>query len=146
MSGPDKPKTAGSLGARSLGAAVYVADLERVTRFYTQVFGLAVEDRQSGFAVLNAGGWRLYLVAMPADVVAEYGPSDPPQRREDTALKMIFGVSDLARARELVAARGGELNGPDSEWVMGTDRVCDGHDCEGNVFQVRTSTQGHGPG
>jgi predicted enzyme related to lactoylglutathione lyase len=145
MNGPDKPKTSESLGAqsldaRSLGAAIYVADLERVTRFYTQVFGLEVEDRQSGFAVLNTSGWRLYLVAMPPEVVAEFGPSDPPERREDTALKLIFGVSDLAGTRERVAANGGTLNAPDGEWVMGADRVCDGHDCEGNVFQVRTPT------
>jgi len=140
MNGPDKPAATRSVTGRSLGAAVYVADLERVTHFYTEVFGLEVEDRQSGFAVLSAAGWRLYLVAMPAELIAEFGPSDPPQRREDTALKLIFEVSDLAETRAQAAALGGELNGPAAEWVMGQDRVCDGHDCEGNVFQVRTTT------
>jgi predicted enzyme related to lactoylglutathione lyase len=76
---------------------------------------------------------------MPVELVIEFGPSDPPQRREDTALKLIFGVSDLVETREQVAANGGELNGPGAAWVMGTDRVCDGHDCEGNVFQVRAA-------
>jgi predicted enzyme related to lactoylglutathione lyase len=132
MDGSHKPQP-----ANPAGAAIYVSDLERVTHFYTEVFGLAPQERQSGFAVLRAGEWRLYLVAMPPDLVAEFGPSDPPVRREDTALKLIFQVDDIELVRAAVGRHGGELNSTDAEWVMGAELVCDGHDCEGNVFQVR---------
>jgi predicted enzyme related to lactoylglutathione lyase len=132
MDGSHKPQP-----ANPVGAAIYVSDLERVTHFYSEVFGLAPEERQSGFAVLRAGDWRLYLVAMPPELVAEFGPNDPPVRREDTALKLIFQVGDIEVVRQRVAQRGGELNSSDAEWVMGAELVCDGHDCEGNVFQVR---------
>jgi hypothetical protein len=29
------------------------------------------------------------------------------------------------------------LNPPDAEWLFEGSRVCDGHDPEGNVFQLR---------
>ena len=38
------------------------------------------------------------------------------------------------------ARLGGELNPPDREWQLGSERICDGVDPEGNVFQVRAET------
>ena len=40
-------------------------------------------------------------------------------------------------ARSLVVELGGGLNGPESEWRFQDCRVCDGHDPEGNVIQLR---------
>jgi predicted enzyme related to lactoylglutathione lyase len=73
----------------------------------------------------------------PARIAEQIQIASPPVRREDTAVKLWFAVPSLAAARSLVARLGGELNGPEREWQFEGDRVCDGHDPEGNVFQLR---------
>lgn len=45
----------------------------------------------------------------------------------------------MTEAAPTWARLGGELNPPDQEWQLGTTRICDGHDPEGNVFQVRAA-------
>ncbi len=74
---------------------------------------------------------------------ATTGIADPPVRREDAAIKLMFPVPSIGDARALAARLGGELNPPDREWQFGAYRVCDGHDSEGNVFQVRASESSH---
>ena len=63
--------------------------------------------------------------------------SDPPVRREETPIKLVLPVRDLGGARTAAAALGGVVDGPEREWEFQGHRVVDGHDPEGNVFQVR---------
>jgi hypothetical protein len=56
-------------------------------------------------------------------------------------VKLCFGVHGMARARALAAQFGGELNGPEREWEFRGRQVCDGHDPEGNVIQVRAEAR-----
>ena len=55
--------------------------------------------------------------------------STPPEPREETPLKLIFTVPDLAAERTRLAALGIEL----IERPWGT---CDGMDPEGNIFTI----------
>jgi len=119
------------------GAVVYAKDLARVSRFYAQVAGLDIVHEVADHAVLESGDCELVVVAIPAAIAAGIHIATPPVRRENTALKLVFRVDDLAAARALAEAAGGALNPPEREWDFQGARVCDGHDPEGNVFQLR---------
>jgi hypothetical protein len=64
----------------------------------------------------------------------------PPEPREDTALKLVFGVENIARARRRAAELGGAVKAAEREWDFEGAKVCDGYDPEGNVFQLRQAS------
>jgi len=121
------------------GAVVYAKDVERVGHFYSQVAGLPVVHREQGFQVLQSAACQLVVVATAPAIAAQITVESPPVRREDTAVKLCLAVSSIEVARAVAAKCGGELNGPQGEWEFQGDPVCDGHDPEGNVIQVRAS-------
>ena len=128
----------GSTWPPGLSGVVYVLDLDRMTAFYEAVCGLSVVDRADGdFVTLETPTLSLSLVQAPAWLAAEFVLSDPPERREDAALKLSFPVASLARARELAPGLGGLVDSPDSEWEFRGMRVCHGQDPEGNVVSFR---------
>ncbi len=122
------------------GAVLFVKDVARLSAFYAAVAGLAVTESGETWARLGAGAFELVVHGIPPHIAATFEISIPPARREDAAIKLVFPVASIADARAIAAQLGGELNPPDREWQLGTFRVCDGHDPEGNVFQVRAST------
>lgn len=119
------------------GVVIYAKDLARVGRFYEQVAGLRVTHAEDDHVVLESGAFQLVLVAVPERLAASIELTDPPRRREDTAIKPVFVVTNLAAARETAPALGGQLLPPAREWSFQGMRVCDGHDPEGNVVQFR---------
>lgn len=121
----------------SLGAVVYCLDLGRMRRFYRD--GLLLEETQvdDGFVMLATGAGVLTLVQAPEWLVAEYPLAEPPERREDTPIKLSFPTPTIESARERAASHGGSIDDPSKEWSMGEIVVCDGVDPEGNVIQVR---------
>ena len=114
-------------------AMIFVKDMERMTRFYRDGLGLTLlaEESAEGWVVLDAGGARLALHAIPAGIAAGIAISDPPEARDDTALKLVFATDELTAACERLEAHGAVMSRPFG------DRRCDGLDPEGNVFQVR---------
>ena len=121
----------------TLGAVIYVKDLERLTKFYRQVVGLEVAHTESTFVVLESPIFQLVLHSIPAAVATSINISSPPIRREDTAVKLVLPVSSIKSARTEALALGGEVNPPEREWQFQGCLVCDGHDPEGNVIQFR---------
>ena len=123
----------------SIDAVVYAADLPRMTDFYRAVLALTVTHAESDHVVLASQSGALTLVEIPAHIAATFTISEPPERRDDQAIKLSFPVASLRAARELAAEYGGVIDPADREWQYATSRVCDGHDPEGNVLQVRES-------
>lgn len=119
------------------GAVLFVKDVSRLTAFYAEVVGLPVTESGKTWARLGTGAFELVVHGIPPHIAATFEISTPPQRREDAAIKLIFPVANIAVARATTARLGGAMNPPDREWQLGALRVCDGHDPEGNVFQVR---------
>jgi predicted enzyme related to lactoylglutathione lyase len=119
------------------GAVLYALNLETLAAFYADVFGFAVVERGEGFAVLERGGFELVVQAVPAAIAASIALADPPRRRTQTPLKLVFVVADLDAARAATERRAGTLDPPEREWRFHHWRVVDGHDPEGNVFQLR---------
>ena len=119
------------------GAVLYAKDIVRVSAFYAEVAGMAITHAEKDFITLESPVFQFVVVAMPASIAATIEIATPPVRREDTPIKLIFGVQSISAARATAARLGGELNGPEREWQFQGERVCDGHDPEGNVVQFQ---------
>jgi predicted enzyme related to lactoylglutathione lyase len=119
------------------GAVLYAKDLRQLVQFYTAVAGLDLHKMEEGFAVLGREPSQLVIVRIPKRIGATIQIATPPERREDTPLKLVFAAEDIARARIRAAELGGSLNAVEREWEFEGAKVCDGCDPEGNVFQLR---------
>lgn len=119
------------------GAVVYAKDVSRVRAFYEAVVGFAATELASDHVVLRLPAFELVIVEIPRAIADSFEIAAPPLRRSDTAIKLVFPVDGIAAARTLARRHGGELDPPEKEWVFQTFRVCDGHDPEGNVIQLR---------
>lgn len=118
-------------------AVLYAKDIARVGDFYVHVAGLRPAHEAQDHRVLASAAFQLVVVEVPPGIAATIHLTEPPQRRENTAVKLVFPVASLAAARQVAPAHGGRLNTPGREWVFQGSRVCDGEDPEGNVVQFR---------
>ena len=120
-----------------LSAVVYAKDLDRVGAFYAAVLDIAVPARDGSYLLLESGAVHLVVLEMPAPLARDIVVTDPPERRTDTAVKLVFPVDSIARIREVADSLGGTVDSERHEWRFQDTRVCDGHDPEGNVIQLR---------
>jgi predicted enzyme related to lactoylglutathione lyase len=118
------------------GAVVYAKDLAKVAAFYESVAGLTVESSDDGYVMLGAPHVQISLVQIPDDIARTIQIDVPPERRADTALKLLIPVAEIAAAREAALEAGGGVDPPDREWSFEGFARCDGYDPEGNVIQL----------
>ncbi|MDE3071659.1 MAG: VOC family protein [Pseudomonadota bacterium] len=118
-------------------AVLYAKDMAKVGDFYTKVAGLCVTHEEQGHIVLESDAFQLVVVAVPRKLASTIHVAEPPQRRENTVVKLVFPVASIAAAREAAQAHGGQVDFPGREWLFQGSRVCDGQDPEGNVVQFR---------
>jgi len=118
------------------GAVLYAKDLPRLVEFYTEMTGLQLRTTQDEFAVLG-GEPQLVIVRIPQHIAESISVETPPVRREGTPIKLVFAIPDLAAARRSAPKRGGAVKPAEHEWIFEGVKVCDGHDPEGNIFQLR---------
>lgn len=120
-----------------VGAVLYAKDLDRLVEFYSSVAGTEVQSIEKGFAILGSGPSQFVIVRIPKRISDTVDIATPPEPREDTPLKLVFGVADIADARDRAAKLGGAMNAAEREWEFEGAKVCDGYDPEGNIFQLR---------
>jgi predicted enzyme related to lactoylglutathione lyase len=120
-----------------IGAVLYAKDLDRLVEFYSSVTGIAPRSVDKGFAVLGASPSQFVILRIPKRIADAIDMPAPPEPREDTPIKLVFGVEDIAHARDRAAELGGAMNAAEREWEFEGAKVCDGYDPEGNVFQLR---------
>ena len=120
-----------------IGAVLYAKDLDRLVEFYSSVAGIEPQAVEKGFAILGSRPSQFVILRIPKRIADTIDIATPPEPREDTPLKLVFGVEDIAHARELAAGLGGAIGPANREWEFEGAKVCDGHDPEGNVFQLR---------
>lgn len=121
------------------GAVLYAKDMRRLAAFYSAVAGLVEVQRERDFTLLENRAAQLTIVAVPERIAAKIEIASPPRRRQETPVKLFFVVASVDAIREVVAELGGALDPREREWKFRSWRVCDGHDPEGNVFQLRES-------
>ena len=117
------------------GVVVYAKDMERLAHFYSEVLNLREQHRAADWVVLESSAWQLVVHAIPAEIAARISITQPPQRRDNLALKFFATVPSLADAAALVARLGGDLF--NDVWRGPGHNICNAMDCEGNVFQLR---------
>lgn len=127
----------------AVGLVLYARHLSHVGRFYATVAGMDETQREQDFVVLERDAFQLVVVAVPDDIGRRIVIDEPPRRRTDTPVKPVFVVRDIEALRELVAELGGALDPSEKTWRFGCWRVLDGHDPEGNVFQLREGNRPH---
>ena len=113
-------------------AMIFVKRMDLMTTFYRDGLGLKVLPKKSeeGFVVFDAGGVTLALHAIPGPIAKTIEIGDPPVARSDTAIKLLFEVSNVEEARIHLARHGAIMSEPHG-WGG-----CDGTDPEGNVFMI----------
>jgi predicted enzyme related to lactoylglutathione lyase len=129
----------------SMTATIYAIDLARMTEFYCRVLEISiVESLDDDFATLASAdrAIEISIVAIPRHIADEITFDDPVAPRVETAIKLSFVVDDLDACRTHAVSLGGALRVADEGWVWNGFTHCDGHDPEGNVFQVRSPASG----
>jgi predicted enzyme related to lactoylglutathione lyase len=120
-----------------VAVVIYAKDIVAVSEFYAAVLAAPDTRREEDHVVLETPECQLVVLAIPAPIAADIVITNPPSRRSETPLKLAFPVDSIAASRSTAAQHGGQIDPPDHEWQFGDDRVCDGHDPEGNVLQLR---------
>jgi len=121
------------------GAMLYVRDLERMTRFYSDMLGIeaTIQSWTSTLAIFDTGDVRFALHAIPAGILENIEIACPPVPREHEPVKLIFEVKDVEDERERLEPLGARtLRRP---WQQ-SGEACDAVDPEGNIFQLCSST------
>ena len=115
------------------GLVIYSSSIHRLAEFYCHVFGFEVFENDESYALLMAGNFELVLLETEASKRA----LSKDKAREDTPIKPTFFIdAPLELMSEKIKQKGGAIYQPKS-WNFGGRQVCDGCDCEGNVFQLR---------
>jgi catechol-2,3-dioxygenase len=113
-------------------AILFVKNIDCMTAFYRDALGLRVvpETATTGWVELEAGGASLALHAIPEEIARTITITDPPKRRGEAPVKLVFRTPDLEAARTVLIARGGMVS---ERWSWNAYDVVDP---EGNVFQI----------
>ena len=120
-------------------AVVFVDNVTRLAAFYQQVADMAVLHAEADHVVLESEGFQVVIHGIPRQIAATLGLTEPPAVREDSCIKLCLPVSSIEVARAFAGQMGGRIAPKAKEWEARGFRACDGHDPEGNVFQVRES-------
>jgi len=109
-----------------IGAVLYAKDLGRLVEFYSSVAGIEPQAFEEGFAVLGPKPSQFLIVRMPKRIAETIDIIAPPEPREDTPIQLVFGVKDIAHARDRAAELGGAMKALEREWEFEGVKVCDG--------------------
>jgi len=116
-------------------AMLYVKDLERMKRFYSEILGATPTNRDwtDVWATFETGGAQFALHAVPGDIAKNIEITSPPIPREEDPVKLIFEVKDVESERARLESLGTQmLRRP---WQK-PGETCDAVDPEGNIFQI----------
>jgi predicted enzyme related to lactoylglutathione lyase len=118
------------------GAVLFAKDIEIVAAFYENVGAMRRLRTAQDHIVLEADSFQLVVHKIPDHMAGDISIKSPPEIRERTAVKLALRVSNLRHSRDEANRLGGALYDSDREWQYEGSTVCDGHDPEGNVFQL----------
>lgn len=119
-----------------LGLILYAKNLNALADFYINALGFEKVDGDETYAKLLNQETELVILQAPPEFVDE-----PTAPRELVPMKPIFFVNaSLGEMRTSITQNGGFFKPPESEWKFNDHIVCDGHDIDGNIFQVRSAS------
>jgi predicted enzyme related to lactoylglutathione lyase len=119
------------------GCVVFAKNKKKVSAFYQQTLGLAVEASDSSHDLLRGGGYEVVVHSIPRKYAATITFAKPVEPRDDTPFKPTFVVPDLDAVRAAAALTGGHLKPKEGAWHFRGCTVLDGWDPEGNIVQFK---------
>jgi predicted enzyme related to lactoylglutathione lyase len=119
------------------GLVVFAKNKKRLSAFYQQALGLALEESDSSHDLLRGNGYEVVIHSIPRKYAASINIAKPPEPREDTPFKPTFVVPSLANVRRAAEATGGYLKPDSGAWHFRGHTVLDGWDPEGNIVQFK---------
>ncbi len=119
------------------GAVLFAKDVRCLASFYEAVTGLRPRTVETDHVVLESPAFQLVIHAIPQPIAKGIQIAVPAAPRADTPIKLVFFVGDLAASRRAANQMQGLVKAASAEWQFEDSVVCDGHDPEGNVFQLR---------
>jgi hypothetical protein len=120
-----------------VSALLFAKRLGVVAEFYQVVFGAHVSRSDANHAVLDFDGFNLMIHQLPAHLAVAVAVKSPPERREQSAIRLDYPVDDLAHSRSEAARLGGVIDDTPPPWAANDTTFFLGHDPEGNVFGVK---------
>ena len=99
---------------------LFTGQMEKMSRFYSEVLGLKVISEEKGWREFAAGSTSIALHS---------GPSSPGRKGP----KLVFHAKDVAALRKTLVARGAKF-GEVRQGPMFC--LCDGKDPDGNPIQL----------
>jgi len=118
-------------------SVIFAKDIIKLANFYRAIAEMLEMHRDKDHVVLDEDGFQLVIHCIPKRIAATITITDPPLVREGTPIKICLPVSAIESSRVKAAELGGWVGPKSQEWEARGFRACDGHDPEGNVFQVR---------
>lgn len=119
------------------GLVVFAKSKKRVSAFYQQTLGLAMQESDATHDLLRGQGYEVVVHSIPRKIAAAITLAKPPLPREQTPFKPTFVVASLADVRRAAEATGGHLKPESGAWHFRGHTVLDGWDPEGNVVQFK---------
>jgi catechol 2,3-dioxygenase-like lactoylglutathione lyase family enzyme len=110
---------------------LFVDDIKATTDFYENIIRLRlIGERNDEFVSFDAGGCQLCLHQIPSEYL---DASNKHEAREDSYTKVVFYSNGVEADREELIAKGVRM-----KEIVRFDgiEICDGSDCEGNIFQI----------
>lgn len=110
---------------------LFVDDIKKMTDFYENIIGLElIGESNNEFVSLDAGGCELCLHQIPSEFIQ---PNNEYKAREDIYTKVVFYSENVERDRTELIAKGVRMK---EIFKFDGIEICDGCDCEGNIFQI----------
>jgi catechol-2,3-dioxygenase len=99
---------------------LFTAQLDKMSKFYGEVLGLALLSSEKGWREFSAGG---------ASIALHSGPPSPGRKGP----KIVFHSEDVAALREQLVAKGAKFGKVRDGDIF---CLCDGKDPDGNPIQL----------
>lgn len=125
-------------GPARTGVLIYAKHLEPMSAFYEALLGARVLMADPQHRVLQSPDVQLIIHAIPPQFAADIRIRQPPQPREEQAIKPFFTVASLAEAERQALELGGVVCGP--LWPGPGMQVRNVADPEGNIVHLRELT------
>jgi len=121
------------------GAVLYAKDYLKLSEFYQRLLGMQLMAQDDEHVRLELPNSELVILQAPKHIADTITISKPPAPRQANPIKLVYYISDIAKARTTAKELNGNVNPSETEWFFREATVCDGYDCEGNIFQLRVA-------
>lgn len=121
------------------GAVLYGKDYLKLSQFYQTVLGMGLMEQDDEHVRLELAQSELVILQAPKHIADAITIIKPPTPSGSNPIKIVYYISDIAKARQIAVDMNGYVNDAKTEWLFREATVCDGYDCEGNIFQLRVT-------